>query len=267
MLFVLCATLALPSATSAFGSTTRGGRRSPPSFSHRLQSTTTSFAQHDQVVMLLQQQQEQVLNFDGDMDEVFMDDLLFDFPDHDIPAATSNNIGAKTLKSASTVQTEAVQSVMNAALLMSEPDLAYPPTETMEDDLVDASMNERRPVNFARNHHDQQAALVLLHATTNREEELHRRKQEMTGASVASFGNVLDKANELESEVNKKQLQTRKQLINVKDTGMDSVRNYMKTMCNHELLNKNEEIILAREIQILVQWEKIRDELEAELLR
>ena len=38
-------------------------------------------------------------------------------------------------------------------------------------------------------------------------------------------------------------------------------------MCNHELLNKNEEIILAREIQVLIQWEEIREKLESELLR
>ena len=102
----------------------------------------------------------------------------------------------------------------------------------------------------------------------NREEALHQRKQQLGGSMV--FGNVLAKTGELESEVNPKQpnqLTSRKQLINVKDTGMDSVRNYMKTMCNHELLNKNEEIILAREIQILVQWEKQREDLEAELLR
>lgn len=45
------------------------------------------------------------------------------------------------------------------------------------------------------------------------------------------------------------------------------MRSYIKTMCNHELLNKNEEIILAREIQILIQWEAVRENLENDLLR
>jgi RNA polymerase sigma factor (sigma-70 family) len=54
---------------------------------------------------------------------------------------------------------------------------------------------------------------------------------------------------------------------NVKETGYDSLRTYIKTMCNHELLNKNEEIILGREIQILIRWEGIRETLEAQLLR
>jgi RNA polymerase sigma factor (sigma-70 family) len=54
---------------------------------------------------------------------------------------------------------------------------------------------------------------------------------------------------------------------NVKETGFDSMKYYMKTMGNHELLKKNEEIILAREIQILIKWEEQREEIEAKLLR
>ena len=54
---------------------------------------------------------------------------------------------------------------------------------------------------------------------------------------------------------------------NVKETGFDSMKYYMKTMGNHELLKKNEEIILAREIQVLIKWEETREELEAKLMR
>ena len=54
---------------------------------------------------------------------------------------------------------------------------------------------------------------------------------------------------------------------NVRETGFDSIKYYMKTMGNHDLLQKNEEIVLAREIQILMKWEVVRDELEAELVR
>ena len=53
----------------------------------------------------------------------------------------------------------------------------------------------------------------------------------------------------------------------VRETGYDSMQSYIKTMCNHELLQKNEEVILAREIQILMKWEQHREELEAQLLR
>jgi hypothetical protein len=59
----------------------------------------------------------------------------------------------------------------------------------------------------------------------------------------------------------------RKIRASVKETGTDSMKHYIKTMCNHELLNKNEEIILAREIQILLKWEDQREELEQQLLR
>jgi hypothetical protein len=61
--------------------------------------------------------------------------------------------------------------------------------------------------------------------------------------------------------------QKKKGRVSVKETGYDSMRNYIKSMCNHELLNKNEEIILAREIQILLKWEEERENLEAKLLR
>jgi len=53
----------------------------------------------------------------------------------------------------------------------------------------------------------------------------------------------------------------------VKETGYDSMRSYIKTMCNHELLNRNEEVVLAREIQVLIKWEEQREELETQLLR
>jgi len=45
------------------------------------------------------------------------------------------------------------------------------------------------------------------------------------------------------------------------------MKSYMKSMGNHELLKKNEEIILAREIQVLIGWEEKREELEAKLMR
>lgn len=62
-------------------------------------------------------------------------------------------------------------------------------------------------------------------------------------------------------------LKTTKIKAKIRETGMDSMKYYMKSMCNHELLNKNEEVILAREIQILLQWERERELLEDQLLR
>lgn len=76
----------------------------------------------------------------------------------------------------------------------------------------------------------------------------------------ASSGSKLES---LEEEFSSK----KKLTASVTETGTDSMKNYMKTMCNHELLNKNEEIILAREIQTLLKWEAQREDLELELLR
>ena len=62
-------------------------------------------------------------------------------------------------------------------------------------------------------------------------------------------------------------VETPKLRAQVRETGYDSMRSYIKTMCNHELLNKNEEVVLAREIQILMKWEAVREQLETDLLR
>ena len=59
----------------------------------------------------------------------------------------------------------------------------------------------------------------------------------------------------------------RKVRASVKETGYDSMRNYMKSVCQHNLLSKNEEILLAREIQVLIKWEEEREKLEEQLLR
>lgn len=53
----------------------------------------------------------------------------------------------------------------------------------------------------------------------------------------------------------------------VKETGKETMKYYLKTMANHELLSKNEEIVLARQIQILIKWEAVREELEESLMR
>jgi hypothetical protein len=75
-------------------------------------------------------------------------------------------------------------------------------------------------------------------------------------------GTKADTNKALESEFPKRRI-----TASVRETGTDSMKNYIKSMCNHELLNKNEEIILAREIQILLKWEAEREALEEKLLR
>jgi len=84
-------------------------------------------------------------------------------------------------------------------------------------------------------------------------------------AQEHTFVNPEDKLGKLEGEIEKKK--RRRVVASVRETGFDSVKDYMKTMCNHDLLNKNEEIILAREIQLLIKWEETRKELEIDLNR
>ena len=101
------------------------------------------------------------------------------------------------------------------------------------------------------------------------QEQTMLKKQKRAAASpTSSYG----KSNVDELTVYKpvgieSEFPSRKIKANVRETGQDSMKYYIKSMCNHDLLNKNEEIILAREIQILLKWEAEREKLEEELLR
>ncbi len=53
----------------------------------------------------------------------------------------------------------------------------------------------------------------------------------------------------------------------VKETGVDTMSQYVKSMGSHELLPKESEVLLGKQIQILVQWESVRQELEEKLSR
>ncbi len=48
----------------------------------------------------------------------------------------------------------------------------------------------------------------------------------------------------------------------VKETGGDSMSEYVKSMGQHELLPQQSEILLGKQIQLLVKWEGVRQELE-----
>ena len=54
---------------------------------------------------------------------------------------------------------------------------------------------------------------------------------------------------------------------NVMETGQDTIKQYVKSLANHQVLSAEDETILGKQIQILVQWEQSRIELEHDLLR
>ena len=58
-----------------------------------------------------------------------------------------------------------------------------------------------------------------------------------------------------------------KMTASVKETGVDTISDYVKSMGQHELLPHESEILLGRQIQILVKWEAKRQELEDSLSR
>jgi RNA polymerase primary sigma factor len=53
----------------------------------------------------------------------------------------------------------------------------------------------------------------------------------------------------------------------VRETGNDTMRSYLKSMGSHELLRQEDEVVLGRQIQILVKWEEAKALLEEKLLR
>jgi len=53
----------------------------------------------------------------------------------------------------------------------------------------------------------------------------------------------------------------------IRETGVDTMKDYLKSMGNHELLTAAEEVLLARHVQLLLRWEEVRERLESELAR
>ncbi len=58
-----------------------------------------------------------------------------------------------------------------------------------------------------------------------------------------------------------------KKTVKITQRGDVSIKNYLKSMANHQLLRPNEEIVLARQIRLLLKWEEIREDLETDLQR
>ena len=58
-----------------------------------------------------------------------------------------------------------------------------------------------------------------------------------------------------------------KLMANVMETGQDTIKQYVKSLANHQVLSHEDEIILGKQIQILSKWEERRLELESDLLR
>lgn len=103
-----------------------------------------------------------------------------------------------------------------------------------------------------------------IYSATTPTAQVAQRKRIIT-RSIEVRNKAMQK--EVEAKGQEEEKPKRRITASVKETGFDSMKYYMKTMGNHELLKKNEEIILAREIQILIKWEAEREDLEAKLMR
>ena len=112
--------------------------------------------------------------------------------------------------------------------------------------------------------------VMLSKPKTAGSRKVTQMKAEVTQAALAADNDVpVATANDSEAAAAAAAPQKKKKKVTatIRETGQDSMKHYLKSMGNHDLLNKNEEIILAREIQILIGWEQTRVDLEAKLAR
>lgn len=82
--------------------------------------------------------------------------------------------------------------------------------------------------------------------------------------SQASF--AVSKVNEVNKSPKKKTTST-KITANVFESGQDTIKQYVKSMGQHQVLSPEDEGLLGRQIQVLNGWEQRRQELEETLLR
>jgi hypothetical protein len=82
--------------------------------------------------------------------------------------------------------------------------------------------------------------------------------------SQASF--AVSKVNEVNTSPKKKTTGT-KITANVFESGQDTIKQYVKSMGQHQVLSPEDEALLGRQIQVLNGWEQRRQELEETLVR
>ena len=138
---------------------------------------------------------------------------------------------------------------------------------TIVDDKMSRTSSNKNNKN-TNNTNNKDSDKIIYSATTMSSQVAKTKRIMKSSVEIkrrASTKSEMETAARLRDE--EKEKPKRRITANVKETGFDSMKYYMKTMGNHELLKKNEEIILAREIQILIKWEEQREEIEAKLMR
>ena len=83
--------------------------------------------------------------------------------------------------------------------------------------------------------------------------------------SEASF--AVSKVTNRSSNLEERRKTKGKVTANVLETGQDTMKQYVKSMGQHQVLSPEDESVLGRQIQILNKWEQKRQRLEETLLR
>jgi hypothetical protein len=77
--------------------------------------------------------------------------------------------------------------------------------------------------------------------------------------------NMEEEDDQLSMDTNVKKRGRTKVTANVQETGMDTMSSYVKSLGQHQLLPKDSEVLLGRQIQTLQRWEEMRQGLEKHL--
>ncbi len=93
---------------------------------------------------------------------------------------------------------------------------------------------------------------------------MQKKKEDVAAKSIKKEAVVTKGSRRRQQNgISNKSLGTRTKVrASVKETGGDSMSEYVKSMGQHELLPQQSEILLGKQIQLLVKWEGVRQELE-----
>lgn len=101
-------------------------------------------------------------------------------------------------------------------------------------------------------------------------EEARRKATEAVKEVKHKTQNMKDGDNEegvVQSDLPVQKKRKSKVRATVKETGSDSINTYIKSLGQHELLNKADEVLLATQVRLLIRLEETRKMLESEQLR
>ena len=117
--------------------------------------------------------------------------------------------------------------------------------------------------------HEEEEGTILAprkELTTTNDNKMPKSLTELDIAMKKNFYGGLSARDYLQQETHSKN-RRRTKPKNLAEPKHRTMSSYVKDMCKHENLSRNDEVVLGREIQILMRWEETREKTEAQLGR